>query len=52
MVLYSPSVERSDHSSDTDNDHLLSKAYLHAVLDTVALNCKQTDAAIHSTSAS
>ena len=48
--MYSQLMERSDHSSDTDNDRLLDEAYL--ALGTAALNCKQTDAAIHSTSAS
>ena len=43
-MLYSQSVERSDHSSDTDNDQLLDEAYL--ALGTAALYCKQTDAAL------
>ena len=38
-------MERSDHSSNTDDGGLLDEAYL--ALGTAALYCKDTDTALH-----
>ena len=44
MMLYSKLIDRSDHSSASDNDSLLDEAFVS--LGTAALYCKDTNTAL------